>query len=581
MLAAERLGLGRTASAISGLLFALHPIHTENVAWIAGRTDILAFLLTLASLLAHLAADRKARGWPLAWRMLSLALFASALLAKEMAAVLPLWIAAVAWSRDRRDWRAMARAAAPSMLVLAGYLLLRFVGLDVAAPEAPPSHSLARALASAPWTILRYLSWLAFPTELSAYVRNPYVTTLTDIRFWGAAFVLGALGWALARAGRKRREVALFGLLLASSFAPILNLQRLAGQEEMGNVMAERFCYFPSFPFLALAVLGGEAAFAALRGPRARTALVALFAFALAACARGTWTRQAAWRDDRTLFEDEARRAPDAAMPWTQLCQIALHEGKLEEADRHLRRAEALEPDSVGVAVMRAQWLVFAGRYAEALPLQTVVVAEHGRRNHAARNNLAFLLRATGDFEGARSLLEELVAALPDYADPHFNLGELRRAQGDLRGSAAELRRYHELRPEDPRGLAGLADVEVALGDREAVESLYRGELERKGEDASTLNALALLRHRMGDAEGASSALARALAADPGYVRARFNLALLLDESGRRPEAIAELERILREAPGSEAGRAAAAQLESWRGTGRSDAAESATMSPR
>lgn len=579
VLACERLGLGRAASAFAGILFAVHPVHGENVAWISGRTDVVAFLFAIGSLLAHLESRHAEGRRSLLWRILSLASFAAALLAKEMAAVVPLWIAALELGREPRAWRSALRAAAGHALVLGGYLVLRFAVLGVGGPEVPASHGLGLALASAPWSILRYLSWLALPLAPTAYVQNPYVTSVADPRFWGSGLALVAIGWALWRAGRHRREVRLFAVLLLLSFAPVLNLQRLAGPEDMGNLMAERFCYFPSFPFLALVALAAAAVLGATaRRPLARGVVVAGMALATAAAGARTWTRTPDWRDDRTLFTRETRRTPTAPLLWTQLSQVALREGRLDEADDHLARAEALAPAAVGVRALRAQWLVFAGHLAEALPIQERVATALGARNHAARNNLAFLYRATGRPELALPLLESLVASVPSYADPHFNLGELRRARGDLEGAAVELRRYQELRPEDPRGLEALGEVEAALGRRDAVEALYRAELGRRAPDARTLNALATLRHRLGDRDGARAALERALALDPRHGPARFNLALMLDEAGRRAEAVEHLERLRREAPRSEPGRAAASRLESWATGASSIASEGARM---
>jgi tetratricopeptide (TPR) repeat protein len=565
VLAGSVLGLGPGASALAGILFAVHPVHGENVAWISGRTDVLALLLALVSLLAHRASRRDPARPRRLWRILSLATFAAALLAKEMAAVLPAWIAILELARAPRGGRAALRAAAGHALVLAAYLGLRFAVLGIGGPEVPPSHGLGAALASAPWTILRYLAWLALPLAPSAYVQNPYVTSVADPRFWGSVAALGAIGWGLWRAGRERPAVrALAGMLLVS-FVPVLNLRRLAGPEDMGNLMAERFCYFPSVPFLALVATAAAAALGATaRRSLARGALVATLALGVAAAGARTWTRTPDWRDDRTLFERETRRTPTAPLLWTQLSHVALREGRLAEADAHLARAEALAPEAVGVLALRAQWLVFAGRLAEALPIQQRVAATLGARNHAARNNLAFLYRATGSPERARPLLEALVATVPSYADPHFNLGELRRAGGDLVGAAVELRRYRELRPEDPRGLEALGEVEASLGRRAAVEALYREELARRPPDGRTLNALGALRHRLGDRDGARAALERALEVDPGHGPARFNLALLLDEAGRRAEAVVQLERLRREAPESPTGRAAAERLAAW-----------------
>ncbi len=216
------LGLGarRAVAWATGWLFAIHPIHTESVAWIAGRTDLLAFLLAGASFGLFLLVERP--GGTLARRLAqggSLALLALALLAKEMAAVVPLWIACVVFWRSppagfgARLERAL-RVAAPWLVIVVLYAIVRFFVLVVPPPDVPAEHTLARAMLSAPPTIVRYLAWMTSPGELSAYVQNPYVTRPADPRLLGS---LLALEWRLfywggwpdrGRTWGSRRDVA-------------------------------------------------------------------------------------------------------------------------------------------------------------------------------------------------------------------------------------------------------------------------------------------------------------------------------------------------------------------------------------
>lgn len=570
-LLAGRLGLGRSAAWAVGALFAVHPIHTESVAWIAGRTDLLAFLLAAASLAVHLgpqAPDPPPRRAP--WREpLALALFVLALGAKEMAAVLPLWVAALAWSREPRRPALALRAAAPYFVLLGLYGWTRFVALGVPAPAAPAEHGLVAALLSFPPTLLRYLGWLAFPFELRAYVQNPYVTHLADPRLGGALLLLAALAWLLWRFGRREPRALPLAALLLLAFAPIANLTRLGGPEDMGAPMAERFCYLPSFPFLALAVLAGEAGFARLLRPPARArAAGALLALLLALGAARTWTRNRDWRDDVTLFSRETARTPSAPLLWVNLAQAQLRLGRAAEADLSLRRVEAIAPTAVGVQAARAQWLVFARRPEEALPLQRLVVASSEGKNAVARANLAYLLRVTGRLDEARPILEDLAAKLPDYPAPLLNLGELQRRRGDWDAAARWFERYLELAPDDLPAIEGLAAVEVARGRPERAEAVYLAGLRGRPDDARLLNNLGLTRLAAGDLPGALEALESATRADPRYDKARFNLASVLARAGRAGESRVLLEALIAGNAGAETRQAAAALLDSLRGKG-------------
>lgn len=569
-LLATRLGLGRGAAFACGLLFAVHPIHTESVVWISGRTDVLAFVLAGASLLAHLAArdtgrgDARRRGL----RAASLLLFGLALLAKEMAAVLPLWLLCLEVGRAAPDpgrarGRPRWRAALPHFVVLALYLALRLLVLDLPGPGRPEAHSASLALATAAPTVVRYLGRLAWPSDLSAYLRNPYVEGWLDPRNLGALVLLALLGGAILALARRRPQAARLGAMLAVSFLPILNLPRIAGPADMGAPMADRFAYFPSFPFLALAALAAETAVAAAHRPRRAAVLAGLALLVLAGLGGAACAQQAeAWRDDETLFSRETTRTPDAPLLWTQLARARLRAGDLDGAGRALDRAEAIDPQGALPLAARAEWHVRRGEPELALPLQRRAVGDPGRSSPAARNNLAFLYRQTGRHDLALPILEALTRELPDYADPYLNLGHVRRALGDYDGAIRSLQRFCELRPRDLEGLDALARALGAAGRHDAGERIYLESIERMPGEPRLWNNLALLRAEAGDPAGARDALERALALAPHSPRARFNLALVLRDLGQEEAARALLAALAGELPDSPEGRAAADALE-------------------
>ncbi|MEO8275446.1 MAG: tetratricopeptide repeat protein [Thermoanaerobaculia bacterium] len=571
------LGLGarRAIAWATGLLFALHPIHTENVAWIAGRTDILAFLFGGGAFGLYLMSDEatssaRRRGLFVS----SLISFALALLAKEMAAAVLFWIASDAFmkSADRPLAKRIAtalRRAMPWLAVLALYAVTRFALLGVPPPAAPAEHTLARALWSAPSTIVRYLAWMAWPRERSAYVQNPYVTSLADPRL-GVALValilIGALLLRWARRSNQPRAVAGAGAMLALTFLPILNFARIAGPPDMGAVMAERFAYMPSFFFLLLVVLACDALVQRFPVRRARAALVAVFLLCVSTILSAqTIARNRDWQDDIRFFEQEARRTPGAPLLWTNLAQAQMRAGNPVAANESIRHAEALMPQATWVLAVRAQWLTLAGRYAEALPIQERVVHAE-KKNSLALNNLAFLQRSTGHVDLALPVLRDLVERLPTYPDPWLNLAEIDRAAGDREAAVTSYTRYLDLRPRDLRAVEVLAGLLSAAGRAADAEALYLGAMRGDSFDASLWNNLGAARLASGDSAGALAAIERALGIDPAQPLARFNRAKLLALSGRVEESRAIYSELVREAPDSTAGASAARELAGMEG---------------
>jgi len=524
-----RLGLSKGQAGVAAALFAVHPVHTENVAWISGRTDLLAFALGAGAMLVHLAAQppppatqapsksRKRRtvepragstGVHAGLEAVALILFGLALLAKEMAVVIPAWIFLVHLLSRRESWRRSFGAVVPYGVVVAAYVGLR-LAVHVPMPDQIPGAGLLPALATAPATILRYLGWLLSPTSPGAYVQNPYVRILSDIRFWGALLAVAAAGLGLARLARKDRRIGLLAAMVAVSLVPILNFVRVASPVDMGDTMAARFCYMPSLPLLALAVV-------LLTGPKwPRHALGAVLVAGLVGVGlANTWRRNRDWHDDLTLFSKTVRQVPEAPLPWARLGFAYLRTGKLEDARRAIARATALAPGSWLALNARVNLLAIEGKVREALPIQRQLVRTAKRARPVELGNLAYLERVNGHPDRARAILEGLVATGHASSDVWFNLAELDRTEG--------------------RNEQALAAYAKALADD-------------SGNVAKILR-FGSLQQRVGHFAAARALYERALRAQPGNVQARLGLADILLREGRRREAIARLMELRQEA---------------------------------
>jgi tetratricopeptide (TPR) repeat protein len=562
------LGTGRTAALLAGALFAVHPIHTENVAWIAGRTDVIAFLFGAGSLYLYVLTRTEGRGPRARIALLvgSLVSFALALLSKEMAILVPLWIVLCHLALWSTGWRAAVKALVPYAVVTAAYVAFRFTVVDVGVPGQLPGVGVATTAMSAPITILRYLVWMIVPTDQSAYVQNPYVTGLTDPRFFlGAASLalIAVVAWRWLRA-TPSKQAAFFAAALAVSFLPILNFVRVAAPEDMGAVMAERFAYFPSFPFFALIGLCAaaiERRFA--ERPWVMTGLLAAAIVAVGAEGFLTVKRNPVWHDEPRLFEDALRAAPDAVLLLGNLANHHVRDGDLPAADRTLDRIQDVAKDSYFYWSAKALLYVARGDLAAALPLQREIARHSSSKNAIALNNLAFLYRMNGQPGEAERILTQVIDEDHGYSDVWFNLAEIRRAENRY-DDARKL--YGLALADQPDSLSfgtALASMELGLGRFREAEAAIEALLQHHPEDPGLLNNLGIAAQRSGDEEAALRAFSRAVAADPGYVKARLNYGRLLLSRGERGAAAEHLEAVSREAPDSPLGEEAERLLQS------------------
>lgn len=288
--AVARRWAGAGAALLGGILFAVHPVHVEAVAYVVGRSELIGAFLALFAV--YVAVERGSVGWS----ALALAL---AVLSKENAAVVP---ALVVWAwivgiRPVPPRRRLVAFVASWVLVAILYGVVRWAVLHtytqggglapVFVGQSPVAVRLTAIAALADVARL-----LVFPLVLRADyspAERTLVTSGTDPRFLLGVLALTIWASLLVLAWRRRRRVEAFGLgWIAVAYLPVANLLF-----PVGILTAERTLYLPS---VGLALAAGAAAQAV---PGRRLALLATLVL-LAAAAR-TALRVPVWRDDTSL----------------------------------------------------------------------------------------------------------------------------------------------------------------------------------------------------------------------------------------------------------------------------------------
>lgn len=438
------LGAGRGAAAAGAALFAVHPVHVESVAFVSGRTDLLAAVFALAAALAWLRDRSGAPAHAGLLRSAGLALFALACLSKEVAFPLPLVLAAwdlalprparAGWPSARRTWWIGAGA------VLAGALALR------ALVAGEPLRASGGDFALAPGALLTALRLLVAPWPLNAYYTADQVG-LGSSGPWGTMGLLAAAAliasWVVLSAARFRRAGWLSAAWTAAFLLPGLGLVAHGGA-----AIAERFLYLPSVG-IAILALGLEGL-----APRARRAGIALAFAAAALFLPLTIARSGVWRSEEALFASLIRSSPRCVEGYLGLAHSRSRTGRHDDAIGLLEQALALEPRSPRVHLKLGLEYGSSGRLEEAIAsLRRAAALDPGYPEAHATLGLTYL--RAGRAVEARAALQRAVELRPGYAAAWTMLG---RAQLALRdpGAAASFRRALELDPHDAEALRGL-----------------------------------------------------------------------------------------------------------------------------
>jgi len=396
----------------TALLFAVHPIHTEAVAWVAGLPELGFSLFSLLALLAHAAADGSRR--PATARAAAAACFFLALLYKEtavaLALLLPLYDLTCGQGATARRWRIYL----PYGAVIGAYLALRLHALGGLAPvQRHATWGAAEQVGNALPLLMDYLGKLVLPVRLNALHVFHAVSSPLEPRALAGLIVTGllvSLGWLLYR----RNRPALFALCLL--IAPLLPVLYISGVGE--NAFAERYLYLPSFGFLLLAVAAAARLLLPRHGPTAIATLVVLTLLASV----GTVRRNAVWRDDYTLWSDTARKSPNSDVAQVALGYAALNAGRIDEAIARLesvveRRPEFFEARyNLGAAYARR------GQTAEAIE-QYRAALEVRPEDSRARRDLAAACFERGLYGEAVAQYQRLVEQQPGDVNALNDLG--------------------------------------------------------------------------------------------------------------------------------------------------------------
>lgn len=487
---ASRLLDDPVAGLCAALLFVVHPVHSEAVTYLSGRSDPLAAMFLLAALIWSLPPRR-----PLA----SLLAFLLAVLSRESAmALLPLLVLVdVSWAARhgetlRGGWgrRVMARYL-PYVGVVVLCLVVRYaaIGKQTVTYETA-AFSLGTRLLTMSTVVVDYLALLVFPAALHMERSVPPATSFFDPPVLGAIALLGLVTVVVVRLRHRAWPLAFGWTWFALALLPVANLVPLS------TFMAEHWLYVPSMG-LFMAAGWGIARLGAWGG---RPVAVALLAVLVVGYAARTVSRNRDWRDGRTIYEATLRFAPESARIHTNLGRVFWMAGDSAAAVREFTRAIELEPNDRQTAdAYNNRGIIYtqANRPGEAIAEFRRAI-ELSPRNPALYVNLSIALQNAGRTDEGRRALEDALALDPNNAIAHSNLGNVSFNQGDLEDAR---RHYLQAIALDPE----LADAHSNLG------SVYL---------------------RQGRPDLAEPYFRRALALDPKHDLARRNLAAALQARG-------------------------------------------------
>jgi protein O-mannosyl-transferase len=443
--------LGITAgSMFAALVFGLHPLRVESVAWVSERRDLLCASFLLLAVLAYLRGVARGRLIGSRWWALSLVAFAAALLSKASAMTLPLTLLVIDVYPLRRrssEWRELLSEKLPYAVLGGMAALIAFAArLDSGDITDYGRYGTSARVALAGHTFWFYPWKFVWPAGLGVMYELPVRVDLRTSRFLVPLIAVVVITIALVLL-RRRWPAG----LAAWTYSAIVLLP-VSGFVHSGNQLAaDRYSYLSGFGFALLAGAcltwclrhAQRSMHAWLHGAVLATACLVLTLLGVMA-----WTQTTTWQNSETLWARALLVDPSCSICESNLGRVIARPGRFEEAQTHVRRAIELTPNRSGPHENMGVLMVAQGRFreGEAEFRRALAIAP---KYAPSWNSLGVALANQGlsrDAE-AEAAFREAAKLSPRMVDAHSNLGLLYLRAGRYAEAIAPLREALTLDP--------------------------------------------------------------------------------------------------------------------------------------
>lgn len=498
-------------AALVGLLFGVHPLTVEPVAWVGERKTLLAAFFALACLILYVRLTRKP-GW--GFYTAALAMYTLALLSKPTSTPLPILLVLLDyWPLRRLTLRAVAGkipffviGAVSATITLMSHGRTAFV--DVSGAFSP-----FQVLLLVCHNLFFYLRKLVWPVGLSSCYPPPQPLSLANPLVLAGVVAMGLLAVVLLIVWRRSRAPLVGWLFFVVAIAPMSGIIRFTWV-----TLSDKYVYLPVVGLLLLLTALVNWVWSTRSGtsPAWRRRGAVLLAVLVLAGSASVATRGALapWRDTGILCRHMLKTAPDAPALLQHYGWHLARQGKWQEAGKCFAQVVRRAPKSVDARIGLGVALIELGRVDEA-------IQEYG----------------------------EVLRLKPEHARARYNLaGALR--QGDrLEEAMAQYRTVVEIDPGFVPAWTSLLDALQSARRLEEATGVAREALEHHPHHPNLHNDLGGLLFLQGRVDEAIAEFRAALRISPDHVVARYNLAGALESKGRLSEAIAQYRRVLQAVP--------------------------------
>ena len=529
-------------SSFAAVLFAIHPLHVESVAWVAERKDVLGAFFWFLTLIAYAAyvANRKR---PLYF--LALFLFMLGLMSKPMLVTLPVimllldfWPLKRLFTYEGGTEGFDGDLGKSSLIPILKEKIPFFVCSLFSAIVTIYAQREGGAVNSLADTSL----WLRIENSITAYVKYILMTLWPkdlaviypfplQIQLWQvicSLLVLLLISAAAMRYGKRHPYLPVGWLWFLITLLPVIGLVKVGEQS-----LADRYTYIPHIGLFIMAAWGISDLAKGL--PLRRIILTVTAGMVIIALTVLTWIQLGYWKDNISLFQHAIQVTTGNYVAHYSLGLALVNKGDVDAGIREYKEALAIYPDDFevhdGLGVVFAKQGDLDGAIKE---FQTAIAINP--KGFEAHNNLGLALIKKGEMNQAIKEYQKSIEINPNYFNSHYNLSLALNDAGDLDAAVRECRNALAMKPNDFKTLYTLGSVLFKKGDLDAAIEEYKKTTAVNPVFSDAYYNLGLIYTKKGYLDAAIGEYRKVLTINPNDSGARNNLEMVLSQKkGQSP----------------------------------------------
>lgn len=413
----------------TALLFTAHPVQTEAVAWIAGRSSVMVFTFFLLALICYIESHK----WQGAKRMtcifISMVSYTLSLSSKEMAVTLPvILITCDFYFTDKERFKNVLRNSLSYIafgLITIGYIYQRYIVLHgLSGQKEYIGGSLASALLTMSKGVAYYVKLLLYPVKLSAEYIFPVSKNILDKPVILSLCVIILMIIAIVALFRKNRVASFAIAWFFITLIPVYNIVPL-----QDVTIAERFLYMPSLGFCILAGLLISSMYNSKDNKVIKIFGAALIILLVILYSVRSIYRNADWRDEFSFWTATKKTTPNSYRAYGGLGIVYDSNNNIDEAIRNYEISLSLFPGNILTRNNLAISYAKKGWYEKATKEFKDILAKDPN-DSSTLTNLGLVYARTGLYNDAIREFEKAIKANPSNSTADNNLGLVYEAKG-------------------------------------------------------------------------------------------------------------------------------------------------------